>query len=111
MLRSSNSGYSSVGDKISSVPKGTAAMAVQYREDTAGTSGETNFSGVHKEAVQPEASVLVPLASPSPTDAQNISCKQDPARQLTRFSREKIKILVKIKKISSPTQQGAVTSL
>ena len=28
-------------------------MAVQYREDTAGTSGETNFSGVHKEAVQP----------------------------------------------------------
>ena len=63
MLRSSNSEYSSVGDKISSVPKGTAAMAVQYREDTAGTSGETNFSGVHKEAVQPEASVLMP-ASP-----------------------------------------------
>ena len=41
----------------------TAAMAVQYREDTAGTSGATNFSGVHKEAVQPEASVLMP-ASP-----------------------------------------------
>ena len=60
MLRSSNSEYSSVGDKISTVPKGTAAMAVQYREDTAGTSGETNSSGVHKEAVQLEASVLMP---------------------------------------------------
>ena len=59
-LRCSDSEYSSVGDKISSVPKGTATVAVQYREDTAGTSGETNFSGVHKEAVQPEASVLVP---------------------------------------------------
>ena len=35
------------------VPKGTATVAVQYREDTAETSGETNFSGVHKEAVQP----------------------------------------------------------
>ena len=63
MLRCSDSEYSSVGDKISSVPKGTAAVAVQYREDTAGTSGETNFSGVHKEDVQPEASVLMP-ASP-----------------------------------------------
>ena len=72
MLRSSNNEYSSVGDKISSVPKGTAAMAVQYREYTAGTSGETNFSGVHKEAVQPEASVLVPLASPLQSLLKNI---------------------------------------
>ena len=71
MLRSSNSEYSSVGDKISSVPKGTAAMAVQYREDTAGTSGETNFSGVHKEAVQPEASVLMP-ASPFQSLLKNL---------------------------------------
>ena len=31
-----------------------------------------------------------PLASPSPTDAPKNSCKQDPARQLTRFSREPI---------------------
>ena len=31
-----------------------------------------------------------PLASPSPTDAPKNSCKQDPARQLTRFSRETI---------------------
>ena len=89
MLRCSDSEYSSVGDKISSVPKGAAAVAVQYREDTAGTSGETNFSGVHKEAVQPEALVLMP-ASPSPIDAPKIPCKQDPARQLTRFSRENI---------------------
>ena len=29
-----------------------------------------------------------PLASPSPTDAPKNSCKQDPARQLTRLSRE-----------------------
>ena len=42
-----------LGDEISSVPKGTATVAVQYREDTAETSGETNFSGVHKEAVHP----------------------------------------------------------
>ena len=71
MLRGSNSEYSSVGDKNSSVPKGTAAMAVQYREDTAGTSGETNFSGVHKEAVQPEASVLMP-ASPLQSLLKNL---------------------------------------
>ena len=74
-------------------------------------SGETNFSGVHKNSLAARGFGARPLASPSPTDAQKFSCKQDPARQLTRFSREKIKILVKIKKFSSPTQQGAVTSL
>ena len=86
MLRSSNNEYSSVGDKISSVPKGTAAMAVQSREDTAGTSGETNFSGVHKEAVQPEASVLVPLASPLQSLLKNL-VPQSP-RGLAREIRE-----------------------
>ena len=35
---------------------------MQYREGTIGTSGETNFSGAHKEAVQPKASVLVPTS-------------------------------------------------
>ena len=46
-------------------------MAVQYREDTAETSGETNFSGVHKEAVQPDASVLMP-ASPLQSLLKNL---------------------------------------
>ena len=90
MLRSSNSEYSSVGDKTSSVPKGTTAMAVQYREATAGTSGETNFSGVHKEAVQPEASVLMP-ASPLQSLLKNLVPQS--SRGLARETRaRKIKI-------------------
>ena len=91
MLRSSNNEYSSVGDKISSVPKGTAAMAVQYREDTAGTSGETNFSGVHKEAVQPENSVLVPLASPLQSLLKNL-VPQSPRGLAREIRARKIKI-------------------
>ena len=84
-MRSSNSEYSFVGDKISTVPKGTAAMAVQYREGTAGTSGETNFSGVHKEAVQPEASVLMP-ASPLQSLLKQ-SRAAEPSRASSRDSR------------------------
>ena len=45
--------------------KGTATVAVRYREDAAGTS----------EAAHPE-------------EGSKTSCKQDPARQLARFSRE-----------------------
>ena len=94
MLRSSNSEYSSVGDKISSVPKGTAAMAVQYREDTVGTSGETNFSGVHKEAVQPETSVLMPA---SPLQSLLKSLVPQSPRGLAREIRErKIKIKYRV---------------
>ena len=66
-------------------------------QSIARTSGETNFSGVHKDSLAARGFGARPLASPSPTDAQKISCKQDPARQLTRFSREKIKIHLKIK--------------
>ena len=84
---------------------------MRYREGIARTSGETNFSGLHRDGCAARGQGARPLVSPSPTDAQNISCKQDLARQLTRFSREKIKILVKIKKFSLPTQQGAVSSL
>ena len=90
MLRSSNSEYSSVGDKISSVSKGIAAMAVQYREDTAGTSGETNFSGVHKEAAQPEASVLMP-ASPLQSLLKNL-VPQSPRGLARELRARKIKI-------------------
>ena len=90
MLRSSNGEYSSVGDKISSVPKGTAAMAVQYREDTAGTSGETNFSGVHKEAVQPEASVLM-STSPLQSLLKNL-VPQSPRGLAREIRARKIKI-------------------
>ena len=90
MLRSSSSEYSSVGDKISSVPKGTAAMAVQYREDTAGTSGETNFSGVHKAAVHPEASVLMP-ASPLQSLLKNL-VPQSPRGLAREIRARKIKI-------------------
>ena len=52
-------------------------------------------------AAQPAGKVLGPSASPSPTDAPNISCKQDPARQLTRFSRENIKNTLKNKSKSA----------
>ena len=68
-----------------------------YGEGIARTSGETNFSGVHKDSLAARGSGARPLASPSPTDAKKNSCKQDPARQLTRFSREKMKIHVKNK--------------
>ena len=71
---------------IGSVPNGTATVAVQYREDTAGTSGETNFSGVPKEDVQPRLRCSS-LGEPISTRAQKLSCKQDPARQLTRLAR------------------------
>ena len=68
--------------------KGTATVAVRYREDIARTSGETNFSGVHKRSCAARGPSARPPASSSRTDAPKISCKQDPARQLTRFSRE-----------------------
>ena len=106
MLRSSKNEYSSVGDKISSVPKGTAAMAVQYREDTAGTSGETNFSGVHKEAVQPEASVLVPLASPLQSLLKNRAA--EPSRASLRDSRAQNKNKVSYAAQSAGTDRRIV---
>ena len=45
--------------------KGTATVAVRYREEAAGTSGAAH-----------------------PEEGSKISCRQDPARQLARFSRE-----------------------
>ena len=99
MLRSSDSEYSSVGDKISSVPKGTATVAVQYREDTAGTSGETNFSGVHKEAVQPRLRCSS-LDEPISIVARN-SRAAEPSRASSRDSRAR-----KIKKISYAVQSA-----
>ena len=73
--------------------EGTAGKAVRYREGTARTSGETNFSGVHKNglaACGPDARVL---ASPSPIGAKQSRASGAPARQLARFSRAKIKII------------------
>ena len=71
---------------IGSVPNGTATVALQYPEDTAETSGETNFSGVPKEDVQPRLRCSS-LGEPISNRAQKLSCKQDPARQLTRLAR------------------------
>ena len=45
--------------------KGTATVAVRYREEAAGTSGAAH-----------------------PEEGSKTSCRQDPARQLARFSRE-----------------------
>ena len=60
--------------------KGTATVAVRYREDAAGkagwyregiarTSGETNFSGVHKYSCAARGPSARPPASSSRTDA------------------------------------------
>ena len=60
--------------------KGTAIVAVRYREDIAGkagwyregiarTSGETNFSGVHKYSCAARGPSARPPASSSRTDA------------------------------------------
>ena len=66
----------------------TAGKAECDTEGIARTSGETNFSGVHKFSCAARGQGARPPASSSPKDAPKISCKQDPARQLTRFSRE-----------------------
>ena len=84
-----------------------------YREGIARTSGETNFSGVHKGSLAAQGFGARPLASPSPTDAKTNSCKQDPARQLTRFSREKIKYIknIKLKEQALPGRTNGVRLL
>ena len=69
--------------------EGTAGKAVRYREGTARTSGETNFSGVHKDSCAARGPGARVLASPSPTDAQISRASRIPARQLARFSRIK----------------------
>ena len=96
-------------DRIST--QGTAGKAGWYREGIARTSGETNFSGVHKDSCAARGQGARPLASPS-NKAKKMACSAGPpARQLANFSREKIKIAHKTKKNSSPIHQGAVTSL
>ena len=83
-----------------------------YREGIARASGETNFSGVHKDSLAacgPGARVLA-----SPSNKFKISCSAGPpARQLASFSRAKNKIKNSSgnKDISSPIQQGEVSSL
>ena len=47
--------------------EGTAGKPVRYREGTAGTSGETKFSGVHKDSWAAQGPGARALASPSPT--------------------------------------------
>ena len=66
-----------------------------YREGIARTSGEIDFSGVRKDGLAACGPGARSLANSSPTDAQKISFKQDPARQLTRFSRAKIELHLK----------------
>ena len=98
------------GDRISTVPSVLPEKQCGTGRVLPERLARPIFQACTRIAWQPEASVLVPSRAPR-TNAQKHSCKQDPARQLTRFSREKIKILVKITHFSSPTQQGAVTSL
>ena len=45
--------------------EGTAEKAVRYRESTARTSGEPNFSGVHKDSCVVRGLGARVLASPS----------------------------------------------
>ena len=74
---------------------GTAGKSVRCRESTAGTSGETKFSGVHKDSCAARGLGAHALASPSPTVLKNIVRSGAPASQLARFSRAKTKNEVK----------------
>ena len=76
--------------------EGTAGKAVRYPEGTARTSGETNFSGVHKDSLAACGPGARVLTSPSPTGAQKSRASGAPARQLARFSLAKIKIIQKL---------------
>ena len=68
--------------------QGTAGKAVRYREGVARTSGETNFSGVHKDSLAACGPGARVLASPS-NNAKIMSCKQDLPRVNSRASQAK----------------------
>ena len=104
--------------------KGTATVAVRYREDAAGkagwyregiarTSGETNFSGVHKYSCAARGPSARPPASSSRTDAPKFFVQAEaraPAHEIGANTNLKIKIALKIIIFCSPVHQGAVTS-
>ena len=75
----------------------TAGKSVQCREGTAGTSGETKFSGVHKDSCAARGLGARALASPSPIVLKNLVQSGAPASQLARFSLAKISNGVKFK--------------
>ena len=85
-----------------------------YREDIARTSGETNFSGVHKDSLAACGPGARVLASPSRTSSKSRAA-QGLARANSRAFHAQKLIKIKIasgnKNISSPIQQGEVSSL
>ena len=78
--------------EIRSVPyqEGTAGKSVRYREGIARTSGETKFSGVHKDSSAACGPGSRPLASLSQTVLKNLVHSGALASQLARFLRAKI---------------------
>ena len=56
--------------------EGTAGKSVRYREGTAGTSGETKFSGVHKDSWAARGPGARVLASPSRMVLKKLVAKQ-----------------------------------
>ena len=65
--------------------EGTAGKAVRYREGTARTSGETNFSGVHRDICAARSLGARVLVSTSRT-VLRISCRAGPSRASSRDS-------------------------
>ena len=79
---------------------------MRYREGIARTSGETNFSGVHKDSL----AACGPGARARRVVQRRAS--RAPIRELfTRKNLIKYKIASGNKNISSPIQQGEVSSL
>ena len=79
------------GERSVQYREGTAGKSVRYREGTAGTSGETKFSGMHKDSWAACGTGARALASPSPTVLKKTDVKQDPREQNSCAARKKLK--------------------
>ena len=85
------------GDKISTVPRVLPEKQCGTERVLPERLARPISQACTRIAWQPEASVLVPSRAHLQQMLKTKSCKQDPARQLTRFSREKIKTYLKNK--------------
>ena len=72
--------------------EGTAGKSVRYRESTARTSGETNFSGVYKDSCAARGLSARVLASPSPTVLKKLAAKQGLRAQARAAGLARVKI-------------------
>ena len=66
--------------------EGTAENSARYGEGTAGTSGETKFSSVHKDSWAARSPGARALASSSPTVLKKADVKQDPHAQKIKIN-------------------------